>query len=207
MIRKNGFTLTEVLLAVMIVALIGVALASLTSAASRESALANSRVILRNNLSSALRQIRRDIQSTPQIFSDTSAYEGAVSGTVIKLVSFIPEVNPDHRIDYCFTVGSTEALPNYADAQRSFSGGVIHRVEYQDTDEHACPTADGTGYIRTELLNDVKFIPAGGTLNYQVPFFTKIGAGGVLVRIITEAPHSRPLANVAAEEVFFGPGD
>lgn len=60
MTNKKGFTLTEILLAVMIVGIIGVALASLTTAASRESGVGRSKVMLRNNLSIALRQLRQE---------------------------------------------------------------------------------------------------------------------------------------------------
>ena len=65
--KNNGFTLTEVLLAVMIVGIIGVALASLTTAASRESGVGSSRVMLRNSLSVALRQLRQDVHQASRV--------------------------------------------------------------------------------------------------------------------------------------------
>lgn len=61
--HKQGFTLTEILLAVMIVGVIGVALASLTTAASRESEVGRSRALLRNDLTIALQQIKEDINN------------------------------------------------------------------------------------------------------------------------------------------------
>ena len=48
-------------MAVIIVAALGVALAALTTAASRESSVGNSRIVLRNNFSVALRQIKNDL--------------------------------------------------------------------------------------------------------------------------------------------------
>lgn len=65
--NKQGFTLTEVLLAVMIVAIIGVALASLTTTASKESSTGSAKTTLRNRLSLALRQIRSDLSSASNI--------------------------------------------------------------------------------------------------------------------------------------------
>ena len=59
--NNKGFTLTEILLAVMIVGIIGVALAALTTASSREAGVGRSRVLLRNNLSLAMRQLRQDV--------------------------------------------------------------------------------------------------------------------------------------------------
>ena len=58
---RGGFTLTEVLLAVMIVGLIAVALAALTRAAARESGAGRSKIMLRNNLSTFVRTLRRDM--------------------------------------------------------------------------------------------------------------------------------------------------
>ena len=48
--NNKGFTLTEILLAVMIVGIIGVALAALTTAASREGGVGRSKILLRNIL-------------------------------------------------------------------------------------------------------------------------------------------------------------
>lgn len=58
--NNKGFTLTEVLLAVMIIGIVGVALAALTGAAVRESSVGRTRMMLRNQLSVALRQLRQD---------------------------------------------------------------------------------------------------------------------------------------------------
>ena len=58
---NKGFTLTEVLLAVMIVGLVGVALAALTGTAVRESNVGRTRMMIRNQASIALRQLRQDV--------------------------------------------------------------------------------------------------------------------------------------------------
>ncbi len=63
---NKGFTLTEVLLAAMIVGIIGVALAALTTAALRESGVARVRLMLRNQASLFLRQLRQDIRESSQ---------------------------------------------------------------------------------------------------------------------------------------------
>ena len=59
--NNKGFTLTEILLAVMIVGLIAISLAALTRAAARESGVGRSRIMLRNNLSRFMRTLRTDI--------------------------------------------------------------------------------------------------------------------------------------------------
>ena len=62
--NNKGFTLTEILLAAMIVGIIGVALAALTTAAVRESGMGRTRAVLRNQVSVALRQLRQDVEQT-----------------------------------------------------------------------------------------------------------------------------------------------
>ena len=65
--NNKGFTLTEVLLAALIVGIMGVALAALTSSATREGGHGRTRMILRNQLSTALRQLRQDIHGATSI--------------------------------------------------------------------------------------------------------------------------------------------
>lgn len=59
--NTKGFTLVEILLAVMIVGIVGIALAALTSAAVRESNVGRTRMMLRNQISVAMRQLRQDV--------------------------------------------------------------------------------------------------------------------------------------------------
>ena len=77
--NKKGFTLTEILLAVMIVGIIGVALASLTTAASRESGVGRSKVMLRNNLSLAMRRLRMDVHDASRVLYKKGAMDGSLS--------------------------------------------------------------------------------------------------------------------------------
>ena len=65
--NNKGFTLTEVLLAVMIVGLVGVALAALTGTAVRESNVGRTRMMLRNQASIALRQLRQDVHQSSSV--------------------------------------------------------------------------------------------------------------------------------------------
>lgn len=65
--NKKGFTLTEVLLAVMIVGVVGVALAALTGAAMRQSGVGRTRMMLRNQISTALRQLRQDVHMASNV--------------------------------------------------------------------------------------------------------------------------------------------
>ena len=71
--NRGGFTLTEVLLAVMIVGLISVALAALTRAAARESGAGRSKIMLRNNLSTFVRTLRRDMSQATVVGSVSKA--------------------------------------------------------------------------------------------------------------------------------------
>lgn len=67
---NKGFTLTEVLLAVMIVGLVGVALAALTGTSVRESNVGRTRMMLRNQASIALRQLRQDVHQASSVICD-----------------------------------------------------------------------------------------------------------------------------------------
>ena len=68
--NNKGFTLTEVLLAAMIVGIIGIALAALTTAALRESGVGRTRITLRNQISLFLRQLRQDMQKATSVQID-----------------------------------------------------------------------------------------------------------------------------------------
>lgn len=87
--NNKGFTLTEVLLAVMIVGLIGVTLAALTGTASRESSVGRTRMMLRNQVSAALRQLRQDVHLSSGITTCGS------SGWTLQQESG-KKIGPDH---------------------------------------------------------------------------------------------------------------
>lgn len=72
--NNKGFTLTEVLLAVMIVGLVGIALAALTGTAVRESNLGRTRMTLRNQASIALRQLRQDVHQASSVTCSGSSW-------------------------------------------------------------------------------------------------------------------------------------
>lgn len=172
--NKKGFTLTEILLAVMIVGLIGVALASLTTASTRESGVGRSRVMLRNNLSLALRQIRQDVQNATQLLyahgpipaSEENTFPVLVLGKNMDLGGdpFL-SLTPSYTT-YCFVPGAKEAKPD-----GSFSGGVLYRSVSETTpfDSDGNPTCNLEN--SKVLLHNVKYIPPLADNPYPVPLF------------------------------------
>lgn len=224
---KNGFTLTEVLLAVMIVGLIGVALASLARSAARESGVGRSKIILRNNLASFMRTLRNDLGQATIV----SVLEGDVSSTtpvpVLYIAQNVSAINPSGLLQnriltgdsssgnnkvtafslekkyifYCFARGTDNESISPESAYR---GGVISRAEGTDESFPSCETA-------VPILENVKYIPAEDEINYPVPLFAKDakfsreGAPDVLsVKIIVEVK-SNPIVNEVVEENFSGP--
>ena len=88
--KHAGFTLTEVLLAVMIVGIIGVALAALTQAAARESGVGRSKIMLSTNLTSFYRQLRKDLATATAVDYIEGPLDGAsFSGNYVALIQFI----------------------------------------------------------------------------------------------------------------------
>lgn len=181
--NNKGFTLTEILLAVMIVGIIGVALAALTTASSREAGVGRSRVLLRNNLSLAMRQLRQDVHSSTQLQYARGQISAASAGNVIPLLVLarnvdlkdnpLPGRTPSY-ITYCFVVGSHAAQPSGA-----LAGGTIYRRESEQkiTWSSATPSCGNNPATDTNFqvfLHNVKFIPSGITVEdrtYPVPLF------------------------------------
>lgn len=220
---KAGFTLTEILIAVMIVGLIGVALASLTTAASRESGVGRSKVMLRNNLSLALRQIRQDVTQASRIdYVSGNAAFGTNAVPVLKLAKNVDadgniiqrqKLNaagtavdgtamPVQWITYCFTPGTITSDVVPAGAKR---GGRITR-HYKETTTGAQSYPDCSG--GELVLNNVKMIPTSNA--YPVPTFSKgslnpgVPSSQLTVRLITEL-NSTPPVNDVIEEIFTVP--
>lgn len=228
--NNKGFTLTEILLAVMIVGIIGVALAALTTAASRESGVGRSKVLLRNNLSISLRQLRRDVLESSRVLYVRGPL-GSIGTTEVPLLMLGKNVDQDGRrvsslaepayITYCFTRGTQNKTTSNAAVQPSgaYDGGVITR--YESVGENwsgNIPACSGSS--SSKFLNNVKYIPSG----YPVPWFTvknlpstynikdststtKIqkNLGSVLeVNLVTELP-SNPVVNDVTEETFILP--
>lgn len=213
--NKQGFTLTEVLLAVMIVAIIGVALSSLTTAASRESALGSSRTMLRNKVSLALRQLRQDIHNASAVLrvggklslSDTTAVPVLIlvknaelgGGQILSSRSI-------EYVTYCFKRGTTGAVPS-----GSYSGGSLYRKV-----TNAAPSSGSEcSSLGSMILPYVKYIPTSG--EYNSPLFYALdhstgsytqnnNLSGILkVNMVLEIPGSKPLVNDAVEEIFLLP--
>lgn len=213
--NKQGFSLTEVLLAVMIVAIIGVALASLTTAASRESAIGSSRTVLRNKVSLAMRQIRQDIHNATAVLkiggtltlSDTTAVPVLVLVKNADLSgSQILSNRSVEYVTYCFARGSTSASPSGA-----YSGGILYRhvTNSAPTSGSECSSLGNT------LLSYVKYLPSSS--GYSSPLFYALdhsggsytqsnNLSGVLkINMVLEIPGSKPLVNDAVEELFLLP--
>jgi len=204
--RKKGFTLTEVLLAVLVVALIGVALASLTTAASREGGVGRSKVMLRNHMSRSIRQLRRDVNEASRIiFARGQIPLNTINGsTPISLLllgrnlrldgTAIPGMTPQYIL-YCFVPGTQTTTANGSGVvpANAKDGGIIYRTVLSDANNDGTP--DGltfesdsnhapicTSSLMTEvLLDNVKFIPPSATAedNYPVPLFAARGFSGI----------------------------
>ena len=217
--NKNGFTLTEVLLAVMIVAIIGVALAALTTSASRESGAGNTRIMLRNNHSLFLRTLRQDVNEASRMMYMRGPRAPKTSGnTPLLLLAKNLDYNnqptaPDYGyVLYCFEKGNTAAVPTGAT-----SGGVIRRSFFNVREWTGWQTEDGSHQSPncdsgSPVLKHVKYIPQESTYNYPVPLFGNqtwsfkdnnvYDLGSVLdVKLITEL-NSTPVVNEPIEETF-----
>lgn len=231
--NKKGFTLTEILLAVMIVGIIGVALAALTTAASRESGVGRSKVLLRNNLSIALRELRRDVQQSTRVLYVRGDLGSSQGTTTVPLLMLGKNVDQDGNtidglsasyVTYCFVRGTINRTSSNAWVlpRGAYDGGVIYRNESTSanwTDNvPTCSTAN-------TWLNNVKYIPSSA--GYPVPYFhvngfsgtynvksatsdedkekLRLNLGSVLeVNLVTEL-HSNPVVNDVTEEIFLLP--
>lgn len=233
--NKKGFTLTEILLAVMIVGIIGVALAALTTAASRESGVGRSKVLLRNNLSIALRQLRRDVQESSRVLyvrdvlspaNSTTQYPLLLLGKNMDQSGAAVSANLDKKyVTYCFQRGSKDKTSSNADVVPSgaYDGGVIYRYESKSElwngSEPSC-SKDAAG-TESKFLNNVKYIPSS---SYAAPLFRVKGfnktynikttsdaalhqknLGSVLEVNIVTELPSNPVVNDVTEETFILP--
>lgn len=233
--NKNGFTLTEILLAVMVVGIIGVALASLTTAASREGGVGRSRTMLRNSMSRAIRQLRQDVQDSTRVFYAASSIASATHGTPIPLLvlgknvrldgSAIPGTTREYIV-YCFDAGNRTTLPGGEAVQPSTAtdDGVIYRKSSSDAiswnTNHTPNVCTGTFASSEIFLNHVKWIPSNATGNYPVPLFSisghtgaySIDAGASTTNLASTINvklilelPSSPVVNDVTEEIFMLP--
>lgn len=188
--KKHGFTLIEILLAVMIVGIIGIALAAVTTAALRESGVGRTRMILRNQLSIALRQLRQDIQRASAVAVSSGGYMLTLTFNNDKKSG--PYTVPT-QVMYSFTAG-TENAPGStpSDPCTVCIGGTIYRTVNTSTPEI--------------WLANVKKI-SNGTDTY--PSFGLVGKGTndaqdsrVRVQLIVQS-NSMPVVNEFVDETFF----
>ena len=219
--NKKGFTLTEILLAVMIVGLIGIALASLTRAAAREAGVGRSKIMLRNHLSSFMRTLRGDLAKASRV---SYVINGATCNTGGALLLRI-HTNTDQTgakiisdqgqetILYCHKCSTAAATFPPVMPSGSYRGGTIYRKVLSSYNSSATCSS---GYMTAAnaVLSNVKYIPASGS-NYPVPLFmvNPYALGGttgnsmnsiINVKLITELD-SRPVVNDVIEETFAVP--
>ena len=206
---NKGFTLTEVLLGVMIVGLIGIALAALTTSASRDSGQSSSRIMVRNSISMALRQIRQDIHDASKVVD--GSIEGALTSNTDRVLmtlvqnQMVSQTGSQALRDnltvyyttYCYIhAPTTDGIVPTGSA----IGGQIKRLKQANSQ----PTVDDCKTNGTIVLNNVKYVPAG---TYPAPLFQALGGtlGSILrVNLIVELP-STPVINDVVEDIFVLP--
>ena len=154
--NNKGFTLTEVLLAAMIVGLIGVALAALTTAALRESGAGRVRLMLRNQASLFVRQLRQDV------WASTSASVSEDGKTLTLKQESWSKLGPNHTIQ-----AELRYLCNTACSRGGSS--VLNYVKTADTTNFKSPrffieSANGTdnvgAILRVQLIVGMNTDPA-----------------------------------------------
>jgi len=191
MSNKQGFTLTEILLAAVIVGMIGVALASLTRAASRESGAGNSRVMLRNSLSVAMRQLRQDVHRASRAWYVQGPIQAVSPSQEVTLLRLAQNTNAlDDTFDdgdssrqyivYCFKKGTDYELSSgdpvepiaagltKGNNKATTDGGVIERVVWNIASgdanpEDFCPADKSAASSHSTWLRHVKFISSDYT--------------------------------------------
>ena len=217
--RQKGFTLTEILLAVMIVGLIGVALASLTRASAREAGVGRSKIMLRNNLSSFVQLLRKDLASDSLVEAEGEIPANAASGghyPLLKILkgaspwgeateSFNLQKLPAEKVTYCFKVGAADdasVVPNGA-----LRGGEIYRLR-QTTMSADYKSCNSSNYLKNAVvLPNVKYIPSNvkvsGDNYYSVPLFAIDSSSNCMLKVhlITEL-QTTPVVNEAVEWRF-----
>lgn len=184
MTNKRGFTLIEVLLAVMIVGLIGVALAALTTAAVRESGVGRTRLVLRNQLSLALRQLRQDIHQ-----STSASAHGKGSGEGSTLLTLYQKDNGSSGADVKL---GPDHVPGTITYTYDESKGLIYRTDSQGSKPilaHVKNIEGNNGFKSPEFLFVDPESPVRSVLR---------------VRIIVEVT-ANPVVNDAIDETFVLP--
>lgn len=194
--NNKGFTLMEVLLAALIVGVIGIALAALTTAAVREGGVGRTRVMLRHQLSLAMQQLRQDIA-----FADQVGVENNADGTV-KLVK-IKHMHPQGP-KYIGVLGDTAMTVDhpvlityeFTKKENSNTGGIIKRSVKQQ----------GVPVGKTEIwLSNIKTVSQSGFVSprfEQITYQQQDQVGSLLkVSIIVEVG-TDPVVNDVIVETF-----
>lgn len=188
--NRKGFTLTEVLLAVMVVGLIGVALASLTTAASREAGIGRSKVMLRNNLSLFLRTLRNDINAATYI-----KMGGSTNPSIGGLL---------------FTLCDNKSVSGETITKPGGGNGCVEYTFEKGSKSGVKPTgATRGGRIKrngSTVLNNVKYMPRYE--GYASPSFRRVGNSGVAsaidMTLIVELDSAQTVNDIV-EETFLLP--
>ncbi len=199
--KERGFTLTEVLLAVLVVGLIGIALASLTTAASRESGVGRSRVMLRNSMSRAIKQLRQDVHDSSRVLYVRNRIASVNGTTMIPLLLLGQNLRIDGTavpgqtvsyVVYCFKPGTITTTASGAAvepttahsgaAQAATDGGTIYRRVSSTlaSNEQQTGIPSCTDTAADIFLENVKFIPPVSSTSseyyYPVPLFAAVGS-------------------------------
>ena len=193
--NKKGFTLTEILLAIMIMGVVGVTLAAMSTAASRESGVGKNKMILRENLTVAMRQLRQDLSSAHQVVyvrGPLASADPSHPKLLLKLNiggnfegHHIPGPIGDEPkyIYYCFVVGNTSSRGNWlVFPSGAKDDGVIYRGVLGRNDpnysSYDC-TGVGSNALFSPWLSHVKFISSNTNMSglgtYPVPLFAVVG--------------------------------
>ncbi len=160
--NKKGFTLVEILLAVMIVGLIGIALSAITTTAMRESGISRTRMILRSQLSRAITTLREDVQDATSI--NTAAHCTSNNCTLLSLAyDSSKKAGPD-------ATGRTSVVYklNTINAQDAPGGGTINNTIIRQV--YGGPLAG-----EEKWLENVKVIAVGSA---YYPSFEPVGGNG-----------------------------
>jgi prepilin-type N-terminal cleavage/methylation domain-containing protein len=192
--NKKGFTLMEVLLAAMIVGVMGLALAALTTAAMRESSIGRTRVTLRNQISDAMRFFHQDLAHAKVV-----TFPGPGDGFLLRISGV--SGSSDHKD----ALGPKELMTREAEYTYDAAGRAIKR------DFSVVSLAEGiTTVHKTSWLFNVKKVtgPDGVVWPSFTPVFdegdTKDVASRIRIRLILETTGT-PSVSETIDEIILAP--
>ncbi len=184
--NNKGFTLTEILLAAMIVGIIGVALAAITTAGVREGKVGRTKAVLRNQLSVALRQLRQDIAQS----SNVSVEQEGRQLTLTQAYKLGPSEEDSQTITYQFILGNEDS------GGGKIGGKLTRKINTNPAEEilYNVKSISGSDFISPsfQLL-----------YNHSTNTYSEISSA-VQVRIIVEVAGS-PAINEVVDETFLLP--